>query len=298
MNQRHQQQTPNIERRAMPLSGKLKAGFIIGALAGCVTSNVERALSWCCRVRSPLKRSRLLAMSALLVFVAASAFAQPDPDFAKANDEFAKGRFQEAVRDYESIVQTKQWSAPLFYNLGNAYYRADDFGRAILNYERALALDPNQPEAAANLALAREETRALELQHGRLDAALKHVAATPFAIAAAIGFWLMVFALALRILNRRRSIIPLAIAVLGCLVAIASIALAYQIESSRKNLAVVTGSEIRARLATADNASSVLQLPPGSEVQILSRRGDWVYAALPNNLRGWLPNSSVEPIRL
>ena len=262
------------------------------------TLNAQVALTRRYRVRFPFKSSRLLATSALLVFVAASTFAQPDPDFAKANDEFAKGQFQEAVRDYESIVQTKQWSAPLFYNLGNAYYRTGDFGRAILNYERTLALDPNQPEAAANLALAREEARALELPHGRLDAALKHVTATPFIITAAIGFWLMVFALALKILNRQRSIIALAIAVLGCVVAIAAIALAYQIESSRKNLAVVTGSEIRARLATADNASSVLQLPAGSEIEILSRRGDWVYAALPNNLRGWLPGSSVESIRL
>lgn len=266
------QRTSNVERR---------------------TSNAEWALSWRCRVRSPF-----VVIFVALVSLASSVFGQADPDFAKANDEFAKGQFQEAVRDYESIIQTKQWSSPLFYNLGNAYYRAGDFGRAILNYERTLALDPQQPEAAANLALAREESRALELHHGGLDAALKRVTATPFTIAAAIGFWVMVFALALRILNRQRSIIPLFIAVLGCVVAIGSIVLAYQIESSRRNLAVVTGSEVRARLATADNASSVLQLPPGSEVQILSHRGDWVYAALPNNLRGWLPSSSVESIRL
>jgi hypothetical protein len=29
-----EQKTPNAERRAMPLSGELNAGFIIGALAG------------------------------------------------------------------------------------------------------------------------------------------------------------------------------------------------------------------------------------------------------------------------
>ena len=46
------------------------------------------------------------------------------------------------------------------------------------------------------------------------------------------------------------------------------------------------------------NANSVLALPPGSEVKVLSTRGDWSYAGLPNNLRGWIPTSSAELVRL
>ena len=38
-------------------------------------------------------------------------------------------------------------------------------------------------------------------------------------------------------------------------------------------------------------------LPEGSEVKILSKRGEWVYAALPNNLNGWIPATSVESVR-
>jgi hypothetical protein len=53
-----------------------------------------------------------------------------------------------------------------------------------------------------------------------------------------------------------------------------------------------------ARLATADNANTVLALPAGSEVKLLSTRGDWSYAALPNNLRGWIPTNSAELVRL
>src|SRR5207248_7338026 len=85
--------------------------------------------------------------------------AQDETQFARANEEFGKKQFQEAIRDYEGVVKAGQWSAPLFYNLGNAYFRAGDLGRAILNYERALALEPRHPEATANLALAREEAR-------------------------------------------------------------------------------------------------------------------------------------------
>src|SRR5437762_3407876 len=55
------------------------------------------------------------------------------------------------------------------YNLGNAYFRQKDLGRAILNYERALALDQRHPEAQANLRIARDEARALELIPSRAE---------------------------------------------------------------------------------------------------------------------------------
>jgi hypothetical protein len=81
-------------------------------------------------------------------------------------------------------------------------------------------------------------------------------------------------------------------------ITLVSVAAIYRVEITRGKLAIVTAPEVQARLATADSASSILQLPPGSEVQVLSQRGDWVYAILPNNLRGWIPSASVEPVRL
>ena len=65
-----------------------------------------------------------------------------------------------------------------------------------------------------------------------------------------------------------------------------------------RGLAIVTGSDVTARLATADNANSVLRLPAGSEIKVLSVRGDWIYAALPNNLRGWIPTKAAEQVLL
>src|SRR5215510_16259269 len=94
-----------------------------------------------------------------LLFCAVSgvpAFAQSDADFAKANQEFAQGHFKEAIAGYEALVGAGQWNANLFYDRGNAYFRTRDFGRAILNYERALSIDNHHPEATANLQIARD----------------------------------------------------------------------------------------------------------------------------------------------
>src|SRR5207253_7223505 len=98
-----------------------------------------------------------------------SLLAQADAEFAKANQEFAQGHFKEAISGYEALIRAGQWSANVFYDLGNAYFRTSDFGGAIVNYERALALEPHHPEATANLQIARDEARALEMQPSRLE---------------------------------------------------------------------------------------------------------------------------------
>src|SRR6266545_2174695 len=106
--------------------------------------------------------NRTLTILFSLAFgIASVAYAQPDADFLKANQEYAQGHFTEAISGYETLVRTGQWSANLFYDLGNAYFRTGDFGHAILNYERALALERHHPEATANLQIARDEASAL-----------------------------------------------------------------------------------------------------------------------------------------
>src|SRR5881628_3514737 len=108
----------------------------------------------------------LVLFAALCFSITSRARAQADATFAKANAEFVAGNFAGAISGYESLVKQHQWNASPFYDLGNAYFRTGDLGRAILNYERALALDPAHPEARANLQLVRDQSRALELKSG------------------------------------------------------------------------------------------------------------------------------------
>jgi hypothetical protein len=245
--------------------------------------------------------NRTLAIFFCLVFaIASSAIAQPNADFTKANQEYAQGHFKQAISGYEALVSAGQWSANLFYDLGNAYFRTGDFGRAILNYERALALERHHPEATANLQIARDEAHALELQQSWRERYLQFASVNQFCIAAAIAFWLAAFVIAVLIFSRRRSA-PLIAALIFCLlIGAGAIYAVVTLErgSNGSAVAIVTGKDVQARLATADTANSVLALPPGSEVKILSTRGDWIYAELPNILRGWIPAKNAEQVRL
>src|SRR5215203_1887368 len=125
----------------------------------------------------------------VILAISSSAFGQSDAEFTKANQEYAQDHFKEAIASYEAMVRSGQWNANLFYDLGNAYFRTRDFGRAILNYERALASDRHNTEATANLQIARDESRALELQATRLERYLQFATINQYSIAAAIAFW-------------------------------------------------------------------------------------------------------------
>jgi tetratricopeptide (TPR) repeat protein len=234
------------------------------------------------------------------VLMISSAFSQPDADFAKANQEYAQGHFKQAIDGYEAFVHSGQWSANLFYDLGNAYFRTKDFGRAILNYERALALDRHHPEATANLQIARDEARALEMDPSWPERYLRFASINQYSVTAAIAFWVGAFCIVRLVLGRRRSTATIALAVFSLLACASATFATYGFEygNNGRALAIVTGVDAQARLATADTANTVLALPAGSEIKILSTRGDWVYAALPNNLRGWIPAKDAERVRL
>jgi tetratricopeptide (TPR) repeat protein len=234
------------------------------------------------------------------VFLGTSVLAQSDAEFMKANQAYAQGHFVQAIDGYEGLVRSRQWSANLFYNLGNAYFRTGDFGRAILNYERALALERHHPEATANLQIARDETRALEMDQSWSERYLRSASSNQYSIMAAIAFWVGVLCVIRRVFLRRRSNMTVGLAIFSLLIFATSTFAIYEFEYGSKGraLAIVTGKDVQARLATADTANAVLALPPGSEIKILSTRGDWLYAALPSNLRGWVPAKDAEPVRL
>jgi len=81
--------------------------------------------------------------------------------FFRANQAYKGGHFQEAVDGYSKLIRFGhgQGQGELYYNLGNAYFRLHQLGRAILNYERAHLLIPRDEDLKYNLGYAREKTQ-------------------------------------------------------------------------------------------------------------------------------------------
>ncbi|MBQ0056391.1 MAG: tetratricopeptide repeat protein [Bacteroidales bacterium] len=73
---------------------------------------------------------------------------------AEAALAYEQGRYEDASKQYEVLVEAFNGSPDLYYALGNSYYKQQLFAKAILNYERCLQRDPSNEDARANLELA------------------------------------------------------------------------------------------------------------------------------------------------
>lgn len=73
-------------------------------------------------------------------------------DLAKRADQaYQNEDYQLAAELYQQVLKNEGQSADIYYNLGNAQYRLGHTAQAILNYERALRLDPTDSDAKTNL---------------------------------------------------------------------------------------------------------------------------------------------------
>ncbi len=101
---------------------------------------------------------KLLKLLAAL-FICGGLTAQATADLFKlGNQAYRQENFDQAITYYSEALAGGEESAPLYYNLANAYYKSDQVAKAILNYERALELSPQDDDIRQNLSLAREAT--------------------------------------------------------------------------------------------------------------------------------------------
>jgi len=239
-------------------------------------------------------RCGVLAIVWLLfaVLFSARAFAGPDGDFAVANRAYAEGDFPAALRAYERTL-AGELHANALYNLGNTCFRIGKPGPAALCYERALVLQPHQPDAVANLRLAREKSGARLLEQAWWEKALTWFApetATRIAIGAAWIFTLVAVSFAWR----KKYGAALLGSAFGVLIAAGYGGAIYWMTGERGQIAIVIAERAIVHPEPAEHSPAGESLPGGSEVRVIGESGEWVYCKLPGGQRGWVPAASVD----
>ena len=92
----------------------------------------------------------------LILFLLTTQFFYAQTGFEKGNDLYQKGKYEQAISEYESILASKKHSPELYFNLGNCYYKLNKVAPAIYNYEKALVLNPDDAEITNNLKFAQK----------------------------------------------------------------------------------------------------------------------------------------------
>ncbi len=221
------------------------------------------------------------------------------------NRSYEAGQFPEAVAIYQSIITAGIQDSALYFNLGNAYFKEGDVGRAILNYRRAQRLDPRDAETRANLAIARLQTL------DRLDKADDNAFANLVELAEewltlreaailALLLWLLVSAcLIVAILVeplRRYSLWTAGVIGLFLIAGLVSMASRTYRESTAPEAVVVADEiDVTSGPGSAEQYVVEFNLHSGAEVRITESRPDWRRVALPgNDFQGWVPANAVE----
>ena len=101
----------------------------------------------------------VLAAGLSAALAAALPASSPDELLAQGNSLYAHGDYAGAADSYQKILGAGFRNSRVYYNLGNARFKQNQIGRAILAYERAIKLDPTDAEARENLRFANRRIR-------------------------------------------------------------------------------------------------------------------------------------------
>lgn len=205
--------------------------------------------------------------------------------YKAANESFVAKDYSAAIEGYEQLLSIGKISPAVYYNLGNAYFRAGNMGMSILNYERALKMEPAHEDAAFNLKLAnlrindRVEpatefillTWYHHLVHGR--------SASGWGIWALAAIWLalvigVVYIFSGKLVLRRLSFAIMVLLVASSLVLLIFARVQYQYENlTTAGIITVTNTYVKA--APDQSSTDLFILREGTKVTLLETNDGW-----------------------
>lgn len=225
---------------------------------------------------------------------------------SQANEAYRNGDYARAVELYEQSGEQDGTSAAYFYNLGNAYYKSGLYPRAILNYERALLLDPGNDDVRFNLEMAQARiadkieplgtffldqwfTTLRNLFSSNVWAAIAVVAFLIFLAGVVVYFFVD------RVVWRKIGFFAGLLALLITIGANRFAAVQKQ-QLTQRESAIVFAPTIIAKSSPSESGTDLFVLHEGTKVYIVDRVGEWSEIRLEDGNRGWIPTDRLEVI--
>ena len=219
--------------------------------------------------------------------------------FDEANGAFAAGDYAKATSALQELITREGPSSARLFNLGNAHARLNQYGPAILCYERAALLAPRDPDIQANLRLARGAA-------GSADGAAPRPWWESILHACSLREWSWITAAGAAVLGSLSLLWGITgfprlrlrqSAAAGLIMALAATSLGGTALWQRRgeaNLAIITAAEPVLRLSPFPEAGATGSPGTGRRVLTGTRSRGWVYLTVPGStMGGWLPDNDV-----
>ncbi len=249
---------------------------------------------------------QFLWLALVLVQCWALPVAAQDAAIKEAEVAYTKEDYKTAIELYEGLLKNNGESAAIYYNLGNAYYKNGQVAPAILNYERALLLEPGDKDIRFNLQMAK--ARAVDkiepvgkfflvkwFEGVRDIASIDTWGATGI-----ISFVLFIFCLVIFFFSKivRFKKIGFYCALLLLLVVIFSNIFGFSQKSAMKNQieAIVFASSVTVKSSPDVSGTDLVVLHEGTKVAVKSVLGEWSEVELEDGNVGWMPSKDIQTI--
>ena len=237
----------------------------------------------------------------LLVLVSLTAL--PNDLLKKAEKAYEQREYKNAIQAYEDLIKDGFVSYQLYYNLGNAYYKNHQLGKAIYNYERARKLNHTDEDVKNNLNLAYTKTiDKIEVKENFFISAVKTNVLGSFTTTTwawlSIGVCVLFF-LFLYLFIAGPTVVVKRLSFFVSLVLLVSFFVIYFLGNSAKNakvqndFAIITAPETKVFSEPTATSASKFGLHEGTRVRIVELNADWVLIKLENGNEGWLRLSDV-----
>lgn len=252
-------------------------------------------------MRRSLKVSLLLT---LLWLGAASVISSTKEEFARANEQYQNKQYDAAVAGYQSILRQGYESAPLYFNLANAYFKKGDLGHAIFNYLKARRIDPTDDDIKSNLEFARKLTSvklegvALNPVSNLLESITSSRRLNTLAWMSSLLFILVIVILIIRYgFGIKSSLIkPALVIALVALIGSSYLTTFKYRHDYLTRRAVIVAAQSEVRTGPSEQSDLELQGEPGLVVEILAETGEYYNVLFENQRRGWIKKELVAVI--
>jgi len=243
-------------------------------------------------------------LGSLLIIIAMVSAASPCPAqdharrFIAAIEAYKADDYAAAIQGLEAIAADGVKNGRLFYDMGNAYLKSNDLGHAILWYERALTLMPNDPDLGFNYHYARSLTKDVQEDDGmpltHIFFFWKYELSAGSVILLALAFNLLFWCLAiLWRITRRRGLRKAAFGTLVPMLVLILTAGFNYYESAHRDQAIVLPAKIAVRSGLEPTSTELFELHAGAKVKVVRQMKDHLQIRFSEDKIGWVQDGTV-----
>ena len=241
----------------------------------------------------------------LAILFTATVFAQSDL-LQKANELYTKEQFKQSIDVYNQILMTNMESPEVYFNLGNAYYKTGQYTLAILNYERAKLLAPDDEDINFNLQVANQKVvDSIQELPGIFvvrwwNSLVNSQTTDGWAILSILSFVIFLTMLGFYFFAKTSEVKRITFWS-GCFLIVFTVFSWSSAAKQKSRLinhseAIVMQPTVTVKSSPSETGTNLFVVHEGLKVKITDKLGDWVEIKLADGNKGWLLLESIERI--